>query len=126
MQANVYRNGQKTGSFSSRMNGRPERSSSGAEASFGIICHGQILDRRPYKASTAISSGMDTEVQKKGAPRQNSRKNQTIVVRSMQSKQMVAFRNECASGSCAHFGSDMACKSACNNNPHRSLIGVQN
>ncbi len=65
------------------MNGRPELSSGGAEASFGIICHGWILDRSPYKTSAVLSSGMDTQIQKKDSPRENSRKSETTTASSM-------------------------------------------
>ncbi len=62
------------------MNEPPGAESSGAEENFGIIWHGQILDRRPYTTSTAMSSGMDTEIQKKSSPRQNSHTTKTATV----------------------------------------------
>jgi len=80
----LYGDCQKTADFSPLMNGCPERSSSGAEASFGIICHGRILHRSPYKTSTTRSLGMDPQIQKKNSPRQNSCKSETTTVSSVQ------------------------------------------
>ena len=77
------------------MNGRPERSGSVAEASFGIICYGRILDRSPYKTSTVRSLGMDPQIQKKDSHRQNSRKIEATTASSVQRKSVDVVRNEC-------------------------------
>jgi len=57
-----------------------------AEEPFGIIWHGQILDRSAYKASATLSLGMDPQVQKKGAPRQNSITSETTAISGVQSE----------------------------------------